>query len=178
MHDHCNSTPRTTSTPIPKRLKIEAQPNSFVKIVDVPVPGIMEEILELIQLVPQERIPERIVEEISDVPVPEVMEKTVEVGKHSRQEGMQSYTVEQIVGAPFPQTQKEIREVTQLIPQERISDRFVEQTAYIPRPRKFRRRKSVSSAGTELTSDRDFANAELRTAMENTLRCVRRETQS
>ena len=43
--------------------KIEAQPNPFVKIVDVPVPGIMEEILEVIQLVPQERIQERIVED-------------------------------------------------------------------------------------------------------------------
>ena len=50
---------------------------------------------------PQERIQERIVEEIIDVPVPEVMEKTVEVGKHVRQEGMQSYTVEQIVGVPI-----------------------------------------------------------------------------
>ena len=86
--------------------KIEAQ------IVDVPVPGIMEEILEVIQLVPQERIQERIVEEIIDVLVAEVMEKTVEVGKHIRQEGMQSWAVEQTVGVPFPLTQKEIREVT------------------------------------------------------------------
>ena len=43
----------------------------------MPVPGIVEEILELTDLVPQERIQERIVEEIIDVPVPEVMEKTV-----------------------------------------------------------------------------------------------------
>ena len=57
----------------------------------MPVPGIMEETLEVIQLVPQERIQERIVEEIIDVPVPEVMEKTVEVGEHIPQEVMQSY---------------------------------------------------------------------------------------
>ena len=68
-----------------------------------------EEILEVIQLVPQERVQERIVEEIIDVLVPEEMEKTVEVGMHIRQEGMQSCTVEQIVGGPCPQTQKEIR---------------------------------------------------------------------
>ena len=94
------------------REKIEAQPNPFANIVYVQVPGIMEEILEVIQLVPQERIQERIVEEIIDVLVPEVMEKTVEVGKHIRQEGMQSCAVEQTVGVPFPLTQKEIREVT------------------------------------------------------------------
>ena len=58
----------------------------------------MEEILEVIQLVPQDGIQQRIVEEIIDVPVPEVMEKTGEVGKHVRQGWMQSYTAEQIVG--------------------------------------------------------------------------------
>ena len=46
VHNHCNSTPRTTSTTDPE--KIEAQPNSFVKIVDGV--HVEEEILEVIPL--------------------------------------------------------------------------------------------------------------------------------
>ena len=65
--------------------KIEASRIPSSRVVDVQVPWIMEEILEVIQLgAVKERIQRRIVEEIIDIPVPEVMEKTIEVGKHIR----------------------------------------------------------------------------------------------
>ena len=51
------------------------------RVVAIPVPQIMEEIMEVIRLVSQERIHERIVEETIDVPVSRVMEETIEVEK-------------------------------------------------------------------------------------------------
>ena len=66
---------------------------------------------------------------------------------------------------PVPGIMEETLELIQLVPQERIQERIVEETIDVS----VRRRKSVCSAGTELT------NAELSTAMEHTLRGVRRE---
>ena len=51
------------------------------QVVAMAVPQIMEEIMEVIRLVSQERIRESIVEETIDVPVSRVMEETVEVVK-------------------------------------------------------------------------------------------------
>ena len=45
------------------------------QIVDIPIPQIVEEIVEAIRLVLQERI----VQEIVDVPVPQIMEEILEV---------------------------------------------------------------------------------------------------
>ena len=43
------------------------------------VPQVMKEVGEVVRLIPQERIPERIVEQIVDVPVPLIVEEIVEV---------------------------------------------------------------------------------------------------
>ena len=51
------------------------------RVVAIPVPQIMEEIMEVIRLVSQERIHERIVEETIDVPFSRVMEEAIEVEK-------------------------------------------------------------------------------------------------
>ena len=51
------------------------------RVVAMPVPQIMEEIMEVIRLVSQEQIHERIVEETIDVPVSCVMEEAIEVEK-------------------------------------------------------------------------------------------------
>ena len=84
-------------------------------------PQIMEDIVEVIQLVPQERIQERIVEEIIDVPVPQWIEEMIEVVKLIPQERVENRTAEQIVDVPVPQIQEELVEVIQLVPHERIS---------------------------------------------------------
>ena len=46
---------------------------------DVPVPQVVEDILEVIKVSPQERESERIVEQIFDVPVLQVLEEIVDV---------------------------------------------------------------------------------------------------
>ena len=58
------------------------------------------EIVEVIQLVPQERIQERIVEETIDVPVPHVREEIFEGVKHGPQEHVQNCTGEHAVDVP------------------------------------------------------------------------------
>ena len=70
-----------------------------VLVVAMPVPEIMEEIVEITQLVPQQRILERIVE-MTDVPIPSVREEIVEVADHWPQERVQNHTEEHIVDVP------------------------------------------------------------------------------
>ena len=53
------------------------------RIVDVLVPPIMEEIVEIVKVVFQERISERIREQIVDVHVPEAVKQVTEVPKTS-----------------------------------------------------------------------------------------------
>ena len=72
----------------------------------------------MIQLIPQERISERIVEHIVDVPVPQMQEQIVEVIKVIPQELVSERIVEQIVDVPVPQIVEEIVEVVQIIPLE------------------------------------------------------------
>ena len=91
----------------------------------------MEEIMEVNQLMPPERIQERIVEQ-TDVPVPHMMKKTIERAKHIPQERVQDNTMEHIVDVPVSQIQEETVEVTQRVPQDRMSDHVVEQTVDIP----------------------------------------------
>ena len=71
----------------------------------------------------QERILERIVEEIIGFPFPQVMEKIVEVGKVIPQERIHDCTPEQFVDVPIPQIRKEIGEVIQPIQHEQVFDR-------------------------------------------------------
>ena len=46
---------------------------------DVPVPQIQEQIVEVFKVIPQVRVSERIVEQIVDVPVPQFVEEIVEL---------------------------------------------------------------------------------------------------
>ena len=50
-----------------------------VIVTDVPVPQVVEEILGVIKVIPQERVSERNVEQIVDVPVLRFMEEIVEI---------------------------------------------------------------------------------------------------
>ena len=83
--------------------------------------------VEAHQVVPQERIQERIVEETIDDPMPHVMEETVEGVKHCPQEREQSCTVEQAVDAPVPRTKEEPIGAVKHIRQERVERNTVEQ---------------------------------------------------
>ena len=83
----------------------------------------LEELLEVIQLIRQERTQKHTVEE-TEFAVPQVMKETIEAVKHVPQERVQSDTGEQIVAVPVPQIREETGQVIQRIPQDRIADRI------------------------------------------------------
>ena len=80
----------------------------------IPVPQIMDEMVEVIHLVPKQ-IREDIDGEIF-VLVPQVMEETTETAKIIPQKRVQNSTVEQITNDFMPQIHEEIVAVIQLIP--------------------------------------------------------------
>ena len=95
--------------------------------VDVPVPPKRREIVEVIQLVPVERIKGRVADQMAGIPVPLVMEEIVsvlqELVKLVSQERVQQRTVEH---ALVPQILEETVEVV-LAPTERVQQRIGEQ---------------------------------------------------
>ena len=142
------------------------------QIVDVPVPkvtgeipvfvGVWEEIVDAIQVVPQEQVFEecvqnRVPEQIVGVPVPQLMEAVVEV---LPQERVLNRTPEQIMDSPVHQITEEIvevlpqervqhlvfeqivgspvhqitEEIVEVVPQERVQNRILEQTVVSPVP--------------------------------------------
>ena len=96
----------------------------IVEETDVPVPHVMEEIIEVVRQSPQEQMLDKLLADLySD---------TIEVSKHIPQERLPNHTVEQIVDAPVSQIRNKTGHVIQLIPQERISHHVMEQTVDIP----------------------------------------------
>ena len=105
---------------------------------DVPVPQIVEEIVEVAKHVLKNERSNALSSKLSTCLFDKSWRKIIEVMKVvcpervseriAEQEDVPvSHVVEQIVDVPVPQIRKAIGEVTQLIPQERISDRVVEQ---------------------------------------------------
>ena len=66
----------------------------------------VQKMVEVIQLVPQERIQERIAEQVVDIPLPQIMEEMTEVVLFMPRT-RQNRTVEQIVDVSIPQIQEE-----------------------------------------------------------------------
>ena len=88
----------------------------------------MEDILEAVEIIPEEHIPERKFVEAFEVPVIQIQEGIVEVYQLPPQERTSERTVEQImdVSVPVPQIHEQILEVAIVIPQDRISERIIE----------------------------------------------------
>ena len=89
-------------------------------IVDVLIPLIMEEIVEIIKVVLQERISERIREQTVDVHVPRVVEQVSEVPKTSSRDRTLQCAAEQNPNVPVPKMVTQLLEVPKIIPQDRI----------------------------------------------------------
>ena len=101
-----------------------------VEEIDVSVPSVREEIIEVADYVSQERI----VEETIDVSVPHVTEKIVEVGKHIQQEQVHGHVVEHAVYVPVPRVTEEILEVAKHVPRERVPNYTVEHLVDVTAP--------------------------------------------
>ena len=63
---------------------------------DVPVPQIQEQILEVANVIPPERISERIIEQVHDVPVPQIQEQILEVANVIPPERISERIIEQV----------------------------------------------------------------------------------
>ena len=68
--------------------------------IDVPVSQIRRDIWKIIQLIPQERVFDRVTEQIIDAPVPQIRDPIVEVVKVISHERLQQCTAEGIVDTP------------------------------------------------------------------------------
>ena len=101
------------------------------RIVDVFVPLIMEEIVEVVKTFLQEHICERIRTQIGDVNVSQIVERVTEVAKTSSRDRTLQCTAEQILDVPVPEMVKQLFPCRRLFPRtvsnSRIQQRTVEQ---------------------------------------------------
>ena len=104
------------------------------RIVDVLIPLIIEEIVEIVKAIFQERISERIREQIVDVHVPGVVEQVTEVPKTSNRDRTLQHAVEQILDVPLPEMVTQLVEVPNTVSQDRIKQRTVEHISETPVP--------------------------------------------
>ena len=95
---------------------------------DVLIPLIMEEIVEIIKVVLQERISERIREQTVDVHVPRVVEQVSEVPKIPSRDRILQCAADHVPDVPVPEMVTQLLEVPKIIPQDRILQRTVKQT--------------------------------------------------
>ena len=101
----------------------EQRGGSAASLVDALVPLIMEEIVEVINAIPRERIAKRICEQIVDVHV----SQATEVPKTSSRDRTLQRAVEQILDVPVPEMVTQLLEVPKIIHQDRILQRTVKQ---------------------------------------------------
>ena len=97
------------------------------QVVDVRMPQVVGQVLEVPKNSSQDRNLQGTVEQIPDDPVLEKAEQLVEVPEIVSRDGVQQRTVEQI-DAPVPQAVEELAEVSKVFSQDRIQQRIVEQT--------------------------------------------------
>ena len=107
--------------PVPETVSDDRiQQRTAEHIVDVLIPLIMEEIVEIIKVVLQERISERIREQTVDAHVPRVVEQVSEVSKTSSRDRILQCAAEQNPNVPVPKMVTQLLEVPKIIPQDRI----------------------------------------------------------
>ena len=71
------------------------------------VPKVVDEIIEVVRLIPQERVQKRTVEQIVHVPVPQVVEEIAEVVQIIHQERISKRVIDRIVDVPVV-TQRQV----------------------------------------------------------------------
>ena len=107
---------------------------SAASLVDALVPLIMEEIVEVINAVPRERIAKRICEHIVDVDGSQVVEQDTEVPKTSSRDRTLQCSVEQILNVPVPEMVKQSVKCRRLFPRTESNQQTLEQIVDTPVP--------------------------------------------
>ena len=101
------------------------------QVVDVRMPQVVGQVLEVPKISSQDRDLHGTVEQIPDVLVPEMVEQLVELPKTVSDDRTQQRTAECIVNIPVSQSVVELVEVSRVL-QKRIQQRFVEQKDETP----------------------------------------------
>ena len=94
----------------------------------------MEEIIEVVKLIPQDKVENRTVEHIVAAFVPQIHEDLVDVIRFIPQERISDLVVEQIVDIPDPKIREPSVEVANIIHQEYLQQHTGEQIADVPVP--------------------------------------------
>ena len=104
------------------------------EIIDISVPQVMEETVEAVKLIPQDKVQNCTLEQIVAVPLPRIREETGEVIQLLSQDRVSDQVIEQIIDCSVPQIREPSVEVAKVIPEERLQERTVEQIADVPVP--------------------------------------------
>ena len=97
---------------------------TFEETVNVPVPRVMEETIEAVKHVPQERVQSNTVEQIVAVPVPRIREETWQLIQRIPQDRISDRSGEQVIDILILHNQEKLVGVIHLILQDRISERI------------------------------------------------------
>ena len=98
------------------------------QVVDVRMPQVVGQVLEVPKISSQDRDLHGTVEQIPDVLVPEMVEQLTKLPKTESDDRTQQRTAECIVNIPVSQGVKELVVVFRVFSQDRIQERTVEQT--------------------------------------------------
>ena len=90
------------------------------QVMDIPVPQVTEESIEIFNVLSQDRVQQRMVEQITETPAVSLDEKIIQ------------HTIEETIDIPVPHVMKKTSEAVKLIPQERVQNHTVEQFIDMP----------------------------------------------
>ena len=96
-----------------------ASQDSVERVLDVPVPEMVEQLVKLQKIVSEDGIQQRTVEQIVDVPVPQAVEELAEVFRVFSQDRIQQCAVEQTIDTPATSLAEMIVEVPVIRMQEK-----------------------------------------------------------
>ena len=102
------------------------------QVVDVRMPQVVGQVLEVLKISRQDRDMHGTVEQIPDILVPEMVEQLVKLPETVSDDRIQQRTVEHIAVIPVPQDVKELVEVSEVFPQDRSQQCFLEQINETP----------------------------------------------
>ena len=102
------------------------------QVVDVRMPQVVGQVLEVLEISRQDRDMHGTVEQIPDILVPEMVEQLVKLPETVSDDRIQQRTAEHIAVIPVPQDVKELVEVSEVFPQDRSQQCFLEQINETP----------------------------------------------
>ena len=111
------------------------------QVMDIPVPEVAEEVIEMFNVFSQDRVQQRRVEQITETPAVSIVEEIME------------RTIEETINIPIPHVMEKTIEGVKLIPQERVQNDTVEQIIDMPVVMQRKVQKTVEVLQTQFIDD-------------------------